>query len=109
MEGWLDDRVRDVLVDPRDVVFPRLLARVVLQVLPLAIALYAAPTWLVGLAAVPYLAFVFARFGGSVMLALHTITTGPCSCGGTGGSTACSPTACPRCGGCRRSRTAPTT
>lgn len=77
MEGWLDDRVRDVLVDPRDVVFPRLLARVTLQVLPLAIALYAAPTWLVGLAALPYLAFVFARFGGSVMLALHTITHRP--------------------------------
>jgi len=77
LDRLVDRAVLGVLVDPRDVVFPRLLARVLLQVVPLAIGMYLVPTWLVAVAAVPYLAFVFSRFGGSVMLALHAVTHRP--------------------------------
>jgi fatty acid desaturase len=66
-----------LLVDERDVVFPRLLARVLLQVVPLAVGMFLIPTWAVVVLAIPYLAWVFSRFGGSVMLGLHAVTHRP--------------------------------
>lgn len=77
LDRLVDAWSRDRLVDPRDVVFPRLLARVALQVAPLTVALYLVPTWAVAVAAVPYLAWVFGRFGGPVMLTLHAVTHRP--------------------------------
>jgi fatty acid desaturase len=74
----LSDRVfLPLIADPRDVIFTRLLTRLLLQVVPMAVGLFFLPAWAVGLLAFPYLAFVFARFGGPVMLGLHAVTHRP--------------------------------
>ncbi|MEQ1566550.1 MAG: fatty acid desaturase [Myxococcota bacterium] len=77
LDAWVDRLALPWLVDSRDVVFTRLLARVATQIFPLALAMYLVPTWLVAVAAVPYLAFLFVRFGGRVMLALHAVSHRP--------------------------------
>ena len=76
-EAWSDGWATPYLVDPRDVVFTRLMARGITQLLPFTVALYFLPTaWVIALA-VPYLAYLFIRFGGPVILGLHAITHRP--------------------------------
>jgi len=76
-EALADRWLAPYLVDARDVVFTRLLARGAAQLLPLTIALYALPTpWLLA-AGLPYLVFLFVGFGGPVILGLHAVTHRP--------------------------------
>lgn len=65
------------LVDARDVVFTRLLAAIFTQLLPFTLLMLVLPTPWVLLLAIPYLAYLFARFGGPSVLALHAVTHRP--------------------------------
>lgn len=76
-EAQIDKLVTPHLRDPRDVVFPRLAGRIVARVLPFAAILYFLPVWAVALLAIPYLANVFAGFGGPMVLMLHAVTHRP--------------------------------
>lgn len=60
-----------IMKDERDMIFVRTSAWITLTVWPIVIALFLSPSWFVGLAAVPYLAFVFIGFGGRYGLMLH--------------------------------------
>lgn len=57
--------------DERDRIFIRTAAKITFTVWPMAIGLFLAPHWLVGLCAIPYLGFVFLFFGGRYGLMLH--------------------------------------
>jgi fatty acid desaturase len=79
--NWLD-RISDrlalpFLIDPRDVVFTRLMMRILTQVMPFVALLFALPGWWALALALPYVAFIYGRFGGPVMLGLHAVTHRP--------------------------------
>ncbi len=57
--------------DERDLIFVRVSAVISCTVLPLAAILFFMEPWVVGLAAVPYVGFVFLTFGGRYGLMLH--------------------------------------
>lgn len=57
--------------DERDMIFVRTAAQITLTVWPIVLLLFLSPGWVVGLAALPYLAFVFVGFGGRYGLMLH--------------------------------------
>lgn len=76
-ERWVDARATPYLVDKRDVVFTRLVANIVTQLMPLTLLMFLVPTvWALALA-VPYVAYLFIRFGGPVVLGLHAVTHRP--------------------------------
>jgi hypothetical protein len=77
IEALSDRLVGPYLKDPRDVVFTRLAARMFTQLLPLTVAMYLAPTWLTALLGIPYVAYLFLRFGGPTVLGLHAVTHRP--------------------------------
>lgn len=66
-----------LLADPRDVIFTRLLTRLLVQVLPLVVGIYLLPSWAVAVVALPYIAFLFVGFGGPVMLGQHAVAHRP--------------------------------
>ncbi len=78
---WLDalsDRwFSPLLVDQRDVVFTRLITRLATQLLPLTVLMYAIPDLWAAILTVPYVAYLFVRFGGPVVLGLHAVTHRP--------------------------------
>jgi hypothetical protein len=76
-EAFLDRLALPYLKDPRDVVFTRLAGRIVARVWPFALLLYVLPYWAVGLLAIPYIAHLFASFGGPMVLMLHCVTHRP--------------------------------
>jgi fatty acid desaturase len=76
-ERAVDRLSKPYLVNPNDVVFTRLIARVFTQVFPLAIGLYLLPGWWALALGVPYLAYIYARFAGPIMLGLHAVTHRP--------------------------------
>lgn len=76
-ERLVDQLVVPYLVDSRDVVFTRLTFHALTRVLPVALALFLLPTWIVALAAIPYLAWIFVVYAGPVMLMLHAVTHRP--------------------------------
>ena len=59
--------------DERDMIFVRTATQITLTLYPLAILLFLSPHWLVGLLALPYLAYVFIGFGGRYGLMLHAL------------------------------------
>ncbi len=59
--------------DERDLIFIRTAALITCVVFPLAIGMFMAPPWFVGLAAVPYVGFVFAAFGARFGLMVHAV------------------------------------
>ncbi len=59
--------------DERDLIFIRVSAIITVTVLPLAALLFLCPPWVVGLAAVPYLGFIFLNFGGRYGLMVHAV------------------------------------
>lgn len=77
LQARFDRLVLPYLVDPRDVVYTRLLLAVATRVLPFTVLMFLVPTWAVALLAVPYVAWVFAGFGGPIMLALHGVAHRP--------------------------------
>jgi fatty acid desaturase len=77
LDAWSDRLCLPFLVDDRDVVFTRLVTRVVTQLLPLSIGMFLLPGTWVAVLAVPYLVYLFARFGGPTVLALHAVTHRP--------------------------------
>lgn len=77
LEAHSDRWFSPYLVDPRDVVFTRLITRIVTQLLPLTVLMYAVPNLWAAILAVPYVAYLFIRFGGPVVLGLHAVTHRP--------------------------------
>lgn len=73
----MDGLALPYLKDPRDVVFTRLAGRIIARVWPFALLLYVLPYWAVALLAVPYIAHLFASFGGPMILMLHCVTHRP--------------------------------
>ncbi len=76
------DRITDrivlpYLVDERDVIYTRHMARMLTQLLPLSVAMFFLPTWLAAALGVPYIAYALARFGGRTVLGLHQVTHRP--------------------------------
>jgi len=59
--------------DERDLIFIRVTFIITLTVPPLAGLLFLSQPWIVGLAAIPYLGFVFLTFGGRYGLMLHAV------------------------------------
>lgn len=59
--------------DERDMIFIRTATAITRSIFPLAILLFLSPPWVVGLLALPYIAFVFIGFGGRYGLMLHAL------------------------------------
>ena len=76
-DAIVDALVLPYLVDARDVVFTRLMARIATQLLPFTLLMYLVPGEWAALLTVPYIAYLFARFGGPVVLGLHAVTHRP--------------------------------
>ena len=62
-----------IMRDERDLIFIRTATLITLIVPPLAGLLFLCPPWIVGLAALPYIGFVFLTFGGRFGLMLHAV------------------------------------
>lgn len=62
-----------LMKDERDMIFLRTSAKITFTVWPMVILLFLSPGWLIGLLAVPYIAFVFVFFGGRYGLMLHAV------------------------------------
>jgi len=67
VERWL----LRVLRDERDMVFLRTSARIAFTLFPIVGLLFLSPPWVVALAAVPYIAFLFLTFAARYGLMLH--------------------------------------
>lgn len=77
LEKLVDKMALPYLINPQDVIFARLIFRVLTQVFPFAIALFfVPPVWALGLG-VLYLTYIYARFAGPIMLGLHAVTHRP--------------------------------
>lgn len=76
-ERAVDHWAQPKLMHKKDLAFPRLLARFITQVLPLAVALYLVPPAWAWALSVPYAAYILARFAGPVILGLHAVTHRP--------------------------------
>jgi hypothetical protein len=62
-----------MMKDERDLIFIRVTALITLTVPTLAALLFLSEPWVIGLAAIPYLAFVFLSYGGRYGLMLHAV------------------------------------
>lgn len=60
-----------LLRDERDLIFVRVQALMTVTVLPLGLGMFFLEPWMIGLVALPYIAFVFLGFGGRYGLMLH--------------------------------------
>jgi len=69
----LEQAFLPLMKDERDLIFIRVTAVITLTVLPLATLLFLSEPWVVGICAVPYLAFVFLAYGGRYGLMLHAV------------------------------------
>lgn len=76
-EAWVDRLVSPWIVDPRDVIFTRNVARIVLTVLPASLAVFAAPGWWALLAGLIYVPWLMIRWTGPYVLMVHAVTHRP--------------------------------
>ncbi|MEQ1504464.1 MAG: fatty acid desaturase [Myxococcota bacterium] len=75
--GWVDRVAWQVVRDERDTLFVKVLGLASLLLIPSAIGLFLAPTWLTLALAVPYLYLVYGGFGGRYMLLVHALCHRP--------------------------------
>ena len=60
-----------VLKDERDLIFIRTMAAITVTVFPVVVLLFLSPDWVIGLAAIPYIGWLFLTFAGRYGLMLH--------------------------------------
>ena len=74
---WLDRFFLRRIRDERDLLFVHRATAISLTVWPLAVGMFLLPPWVTWLLAVPYLAFVFVRWGAAFTLMLHAVCHRP--------------------------------